>query len=190
MNAITTIEREDVVNGLNVPALKELVETVAGDARKGMTDWKVSTRWQGRTWSRTTVEGYGLGGEQIARPFTLDIDEPVELCGDNRFANPQEHLLAALNACLTVGYVAQCALRGIAIESLEIVTTGNIDLRGFFGLSPEIVPGYEKLDYTVRIKGDGTPGQFAEVHDAVIATSPNFHNVSRPITLNPTLVVE
>jgi hypothetical protein len=53
-----------------------------------------------------------------------------------------------------------------------------------------VPPGYEKLNYTVRIKGNGTKEQFAEVHQAVMATSPNFYNVSRPVVLKPALVVE
>jgi hypothetical protein len=45
----------------------------------------------------------------VPRWFSIDIDEPCELGGTNSFANPQKHLLASLNACMTVGYVAQCA---------------------------------------------------------------------------------
>ena len=91
---------------------------------------------------------------------------------------------------MTVGYVAQCAVRGIALESLEIETEGDIDLRGFLGLDPAVPPGYETLRYTVRIKGSGTKEEFAEIHEAVMATSPNFYNISRPIGLKPVLVVE
>jgi len=29
-----------------------------------------------------------------------------------------------------------------------------------------------------------------QIHEAVMATSPNFHNVSRPVDLKPSLVVE
>ena len=126
----------------------------------------------------------------MARRFSIDIDEPCELGGTNRFANPQEYLLAALNACMMVGYVAQCAVRGVALQSLEIETEGEIDLRGFLGIDPAMPAGYESLSYTVRIKGSGTKEEFAEVHKAVMATSPNFYNVSRPIALKPTLVVE
>jgi uncharacterized OsmC-like protein len=81
----------------------------------------------------------------VPRRFSIDIDEPSELGGTNRFANPQEHLLAALNGCMTVGYVAQCAVRGITLESLEIETDGGIDLRGFLGIDPTVPPGYENL---------------------------------------------
>ena len=126
----------------------------------------------------------------MARRFSIDIDEPCELGGTNRFANPQEYLLAALNACMTVGYVAQCAVRGITLESLEIETEGEIDLRGFLGLDRAVAPGYEQLSYTVRIKGSGTKEEFAEIHKAVMATSPNFYNLSRPVVLKPALVVE
>ena len=110
--------------------------------------------------------------------------------GSNRFPNPQEYLLAALNARMMVGYVAQCAVRGIDLQSLEIETEGEIDLRGFLGIDPAVMPGYEKLRTMVRIKGSATPEEFAEIHQAVLATSPNFHNVSRPVALSPTLVVE
>ena len=126
----------------------------------------------------------------MPRRFAIDIDEPSELGGTNRFANPQEHLLAALNACMMVGYVAQCAVRGITLESLEIQTDGDIDLRGFLGIDPAVPQGYENLSYTVRIKGSGTKQQFAEIHEAVMATSPNFYNLSRPVALKPILVVE
>ena len=67
--------------------------------------------------------------------------------------------------------------------------TGN-DLRGFLGVDPTMARGYENLRYKVRIKGNGTKEQFAEIHEAVMATSPNFHNLSRPVALKATLVVE
>jgi uncharacterized OsmC-like protein len=179
-----------VVNGINVDDLTSLIEGVRGDAAKGKTNWRVTTSWQGQTRSRAQVEGFEIGGEKVQRRFSIDIDEPHELGGSNRFANPQEHLLAALNACMTVGYVAQCALRGIVLEKLEIETDGEIDLRGFLGLDPTVLPGYGNLNYVVRIKGSGTKEQFAEIHKAVMATSPNVHNVSRPVDLKPTLIIE
>jgi uncharacterized OsmC-like protein len=186
----TKIAEPKVVNGINVDDLFALIEGVKQNAANGKTNWRVTTNWQGQTRSRSQVDGFKMGKEQVSRRFSIDIDEPCELGGSNRFANPQEHLLAALNACMMVGYVAQCAVRGIALESLEIETDGEIDLRGFLGIDPSVPPGYENLRYTVRIKGSGSKEEFAEVHNAVMATSPNFYNVSRPVTLKPTLVVE
>ena len=190
MSAQTKTANPNVINGINVDDLFALIEGVRRDTAKGRTNWRVTTIWQGQTRSRAQVEGFGIGGEQVPRRFTIDIDEPCELGGTNRFANPQEHLIAALNACMTVGYVAQCAVRGITLESLAIETGGEIDLRGFLGIDPAVPPGYENLSYTVRIKGSGTKEQFAEIHEAVMATSPNFYNMARPVALKPALVVE
>lgn len=190
MNAITKTTTPKVVNGINVDDLKALIAGVAEDASKGKTNWHVATTWQGQARSRSEVTGFGIGGEDVPRRFWFEIDEPLELGGSNAFANPQEHLIAALNSCMTVGYVAQCAVRGITLESLAIETEGEIDLRGFLGVDPSVPNGYESLRYTVRIKGDATEEQFAEIHEAVQATSPNFYNVSQAVRLKPTLVVE
>src|SRR5436190_9946401 len=133
MVAQAKIAEPKVVNCINVEDLFALSDGVKQDAPKGKTNWHVTTTWQGQARSRAQVDGFEIGGKRVPRRFSIDIDEPCELGGSNQFANPQEHLLAALNACMTVGYVAQCAVRGITIESLEIETDGEIDLRGFLG---------------------------------------------------------
>jgi hypothetical protein len=96
-----------VVNGINVDDLFALIDGVRREPAKGKTNWHVTTTWQGQARSRAQVESFEIGGERVPRRFSIDIDEPYELGGSNSFANPQEHLIAALNACMTVGYVAQ-----------------------------------------------------------------------------------
>ena len=189
MNAHAKTDEPTIVNGINVDDLSALIESVKGDASKAMTNWRVATTWQGQTRSRAEVTGFAIGGQDVPRRFTFDIDEPYELGGTNRFANPQEHLIAALNACMTVGYVAQCAVRGITLESLEIETEGEIDLRGFLGIDPKVANGYESLRYAVHIKGNGTEEQFAEIHAAVMATSPNVYNIENVVALKSTLLI-
>jgi uncharacterized OsmC-like protein len=190
MTTIANSNNPAVVNGINVEDVRSLIDTVKADSAKGMIHWKVVNTWRGRTQSHAQVESFCIGDINVPRSFGFDIDEPAELGGGNRFANPQEYLLGALNACMIVGYSALCALHGISLEKLEIETEGDIDLRGFFGLDAAVPAGYESLKYTVKIKGDGSPEQFAAIHDMVLATSPNFYNLSRPVTLNPKLVVE
>ncbi|NML96585.1 OsmC family protein [Paraburkholderia sp. RP-4-7] len=189
MNANAQTNEPNIVNGINVDDLFGMIESVKGDASNATTSWRVATTWQGQTRTRAEVESFSIGGQEVSRRFMIDIDEPHELCGTNQFANPQEHLIAALNACIAVGYVAQCAVRGITLESLEIETEGDIDLRGFLGLDPQVANGYESLRYTVHIKGNGSEQQFAEIHDAVMATSPNVYNLANAVALKPTLVI-
>ena len=177
------------VNGLDLEALGEVVEAIEKDSSKGVVGFDVTTRWKGQTRSETTVDGFTIAGERVARSHTIVADEPYELLGADSAPNPQELLMAAFNACITVGYVAGAALKGINLDSLEIKTRGQLDLRGFLGLSDAVAPGYEHIDYVVSIKGDGSPEDFAEIHETVMKTSPNYFNMSRPIKMNGSLRV-
>jgi uncharacterized OsmC-like protein len=183
-------QRQAIVNGINVDDVKALIESVKRNARAGLTRWKVTSAWQGRTHTRATIGPCHIGEKAVKRPFAIDIDEPPELGGGNAYPNPQEHLIAALNACMMVGYVTLSALQGIDLEKLEIQTEGDIDLRGFLSLDDAIPPGYESLKYTVRIKGNASEEQFAKIHAIVMATSPNYYNITRSVMLKPTLIVE
>ena len=177
------------VNGIDLNAVGEAVNAIEADPGKALVDFNVTTRWTGQTRSETVVDGYTLGGERIARAHKIVADEPVELFGNDSSANPQELLMAAFNACMTVGYVAGASLKGIRLDSLEIRTRGQLDLRGFLGLSDHVAPGYEKVEYEVNIKGDGSPRDFEEIHQTVMKTSPNYFNISRPIRVTGTLNV-
>jgi uncharacterized OsmC-like protein len=177
------------VNDIDLAALGDVVEAIGADPAKAIVGFNVTTRWLGQTRSESAVDSYVIGGERVERSFRIVADEPEELLGTNSAPNPQELLMSAVNACMTVGYVAGAALRGIELESLEIVTRGELDLRGFLGLSDAVPPGYRHIDYDVRIKGNGTPEQFAEIHETVMATSPNYFNMSRPVKMNGRLVV-
>ena len=182
--------KSSAVNGIDVDALRGVVEEVTKEPSKGIVEFKVKTDWKGQTRSETSVESYRLAGDEIKRRFTIRTDEPLELLGENTAANPQELLMAALNACITVGYVAGAAVNGITLSKLSIETSGSLDLRGFLGIDPNVKPGYESLRYVVRIAGDGTPEQFRDIHENVIKTSPNYFNVSKPVRLDATLQIE
>ena len=177
------------VNGLDLAALGDVVEAVEADPGKALAGFEVTTRWQGQTRSESSVEGFTLGGERIARSHTIVADEPCELLGSDGAPNPQELLMAAVNACMLVGYVAGASLKGITLDSVEIRTKGTLDLRGFLGLDDAVPPGYEAIDYEVAIKGNGSPEQFEKIHQTVMKTSPNYFNISRPIRMNGTLRV-
>jgi uncharacterized OsmC-like protein len=185
----TTTFSKAGLNGVDTEALWDAVHAIADDPAKGQTKWKVTSHWKGGTRSDAVVKEYHIGGQRISKDFTIKVDEPYELCGTNQFANPQEYLLAALNACMIVGYATACALQGIQLDELVIETEGDIDLRGFLGIDPGVKPGYDSLRYTVRIRGDASPEKFREIHEQVKATSPNRFNIATAIALRSELVV-
>ena len=96
--------------------------------------------------------------------------------------------MAAFNACIMVGYVAGASLEGhhprLGSRSGPGASSTCAASSASATRSP---PGYEAIDYEVRIKGDGTPSRFEEIHQTVMETSPNYFNMSRPIRMNGTL---
>ena len=189
---MTTIleTKKAVTNGLNVQVMHNVLESVKRDTALAHTAWGVTTRWVGGAVSETEVTGCEISGKRIERRFHFRADEPLQLGGTNLHANPQELLMGALNSCMVVGYVALSTMFGVELESLEISCAGEIDLRGFLGLDKNVKPGYDEIHYTVRIKGNGTAAQFQEIHEKVIATSPNRFNISQPVKLTSELIVE
>lgn len=177
-------------NGIDTDALKQVMEDVKRDPALGIAGFCVTTEWKGRTRTETRVDGWSLGGQALPKNFTIAIDEPPELLGENTAANPQEFLMAAVNACMAATYVAAASMQGIELESLEIETKGELDLRGFLGLDAKVKPGYDEIGYTVRVKGDGTEEQFAKIHEWVKKTSPNYFNMANAIRLNSELIVD
>lgn len=186
---IETTSSKTLINGVNAEFLRGAVSAAAKDPAKAATHWEVSSTWRGGARTDTQVSGCTLGGQKVPREFTIRIDEPLELGGTNKFANPQEYLLAALNACMIVTYVNYCSLDGIELEELRIETEGDIDLRGVFQLDPSVTPCYDQVRYTIHIRGNGTPEQFEKIHRTVMAASPNYFTIANAIEMKPRLVI-
>jgi uncharacterized OsmC-like protein len=102
------------------------------------------------------VTGFYGAKQEIAhkQQFELHADEPPILAGNDEGANPVEHLLNALAACVTTSMVAHAAVRGIHIEELESELEGDIDLRGFLGLDSEVPKGFTDIRIKFRVKAD------------------------------------
>ena len=186
MNTQTTEQR---INGIDLQALGQVVEEIKNDAAKGFVRFKVDSSWKGQARSEGRIQSFTLDGQEIPRQFTIAADEPLELLGENTAPNPQELLMAAFNACIMVGYVATAAVMGVKLESVNIETEGELNLRGFLGLDESVKPGYDSIQYTVRMKGDATPDQFEAIHENVRKTSPNYFNIANPVRVDSTLVV-
>lgn len=179
----------DKPNGIDVAALQQFAKGVADDPSKRNARFNVKTKWAGQTRSVATVSHYSLGGAEHQRHFEIAADEPAELLGENSAPNPQELLMAALNACLTVGYVVNAAAMGITVHSLEIETDGELDLRGFLGLDESVNPGYDEVSYVVRLRTDASRERLEELHAVVTKTSVNLANFSRAIRMVPKLEI-
>ena len=142
--------------------------------------------------NRSTIQGfYGAGQEDTSRKstFVMDNDEPDVLLGTDQGANPVEYVLHALAGCLTTSLVYHAAAKGIRIDAVESRLEGDLDLRGFLGMSDEVRNGYDNVRVTFRIKADASEEQLQELCKLAQKRSPVFDIVTNavPVTVQQTV---
>jgi uncharacterized OsmC-like protein len=142
------------LNGVDLDTLMATVQQIKDDPGLGACRFRARNAWLGGNHNRTTVTDFHGARQDIPhrQSFELDADEPAILAGHDEGANPVEHLLHALASCLTTSMVAHAAVRGIAIEALESELEGDIDLRGFLGLAPDVPKGYTAIRANFKVK--------------------------------------
>ena len=147
---------EQVINGVNVAAVSELVNNVEGDPELGQCKFRIKNQWNTCGQNQSEVEGFYAAKQDIPHdtPFSLNADEPHILAGHDTGPNPVEHLLNALASCLTTTLVYHAAVRGIHVEALESELEGDLDIRGFLGLSKEVRSGFQNIRVKFRVKTD------------------------------------
>jgi uncharacterized OsmC-like protein len=145
-----------IVNGIDLDTLTGTVEAIDQEPELGACKFRARNTWLGGNHNCTTVSGFYGANQEIAHKqvFELHADEPPILAGQDDGANPVEHLLNALAACVTTSMVAHAAVRGIHIEALESELEGDIDLRGFLGLDERVPKGFTDIRVKFRVKSD------------------------------------
>jgi len=144
------------INGVNLSVLRQTVSSIEQDPALGKCRFRASNKWIGGTQNQTTLSSFYAAKEEMThqQSFTLNADEPPLLAGSDQAANPVEHLLNALASCMTTSMVAHAAVRGIQIEELESHLEGDLDMRGFLGLSSDVPPGFTAIRAVFRVKAD------------------------------------
>lgn len=183
----TTSKQESIcTNGVDVTALFETIDAVKNDTELAEFQFRASNQWIDGGHNRSTIQAfYGCCDEDTTRtePFILDADEPPVLLGKDAGANPVEYLLHALAACLTTTMVYHAAARGIEINAVDSALEGDLDLRGFLGISEEVRKGYHDIRVNMRVQSTASAttlrelAKFSPVYDVVSKSVPVDINV-------------
>jgi uncharacterized OsmC-like protein len=169
--------------GFDEEKLLGVINAVRDNPEVGKTVWKAASHWNQGFQSEARITG------PDGTTHTVPMDEPEAMGGGGTAPNMVEQVLGAYGCCLITGYVAQAGLRGVELKGVDIEVEGDLDLRGFFGLSEEVSPGYSEVRAKISLDAPGaTPEQIKEIHDAVHATSPVGNILTRPVSVKAELV--
>lgn len=161
------------LNGLDVEELRRDQDGYRENPEKCNIVRKMTAEWVGGTRARIASRSKELyiGGSEDFRPMNVT--------------------LASFLACELDVIVTNATLRGIKLESLSVEGTGHFNNARYKGIDNESGPGYDQVDYTVRIKAsNATPEQLRELVDLCETASPVGDTLMRPVKVRLQTVVE
>lgn len=174
-------EKEKILNGVNVDQLFNTIDIIKETPDIARFKFRATNKWINGTHCRGTIKDfYGALKEDNTRPpMDYDMDEPPVLLGNNEGRNPVEYLLVALSGCLTTSLVAHASAKGIEIKGVESRYEGDIDLRGFLGISEDVPVGYQKIKVYFKIDADVTNDQKEALVQMAQKYSPVYNTITK-----------
>jgi uncharacterized OsmC-like protein len=186
MSTATAEKINPFVNGIDTDQVVSLVTKVAEDEAYGKFQFRANNQWIHGSRNRTSIQGFYAGcKEDTSRnePLTVDADQPAFLAGRNTAPNSVEYYLHALTSCLTTTLSYHASVQGIELDEVSVIAKGDMNVRGYFGISDEINRGYERIRVEMQVKSPAD----VETLTALAMHSPVYEMVSRGVTVEFTM---
>ncbi len=179
-------ENAMIANGVDTAAFFEVIAAVKANPQFAKFEFRAGNEWLGGENSRTTIKEF-FGADAIHHHdgpgFQALSSEHQVLCGQDKAPNPIEWLLHSLVGCMTTTLAYHSASRGIVIEAIESTIAGNIDLRGFLGLSDKSCNPFSNIRVNMRVKSDASP----ILLKSLAKLSPIFDVIARSVPVDVTI---
>jgi uncharacterized OsmC-like protein len=158
------------LNGLHPERLEAVIESLkdADNLKAFSGPWRSRVSWEG-----------GFRAKAHTRTHTVSFDEPEGLDTQDTAASAHEHLLSAVGACMTVGFILNATRHGIRVRNLEISLEGNFDnILKWAGLD-EGNPGYGRIHAKAFVSADADEDTLRALWKKAVEGSPVTQSVAR-----------
>ena len=174
------------LNGVDVDQLFETINAIKNAPVIAKFKFHANNQWIKGGYNRTTIKNFYGTQKDLShdKPFELDADEPPLLLGEDKGPNPVEYALTALAACVTTSIVYHAAAKGIKLNAVESRLEGDIDLRGFLGLSEDVPRGYKEIRMYFKIDADVPDEKLQEIVQLGSSYSPVFDTITRAVPVS------
>lgn len=186
---------QTIINGVAVDKLVETIDLLKDRPELGEFKFRTLNRWVDGTFNRAEnpAEDNPLAlvmdpaDPGRPTPHVHDLDEPPVLLGRDRGANPVEYLLTGLSGCVTTTFIAYAAAQGVKIDELRTELEGEIDVRGFLGITKDVRPGYKQIRITFHVKSDAPQAKIEELMKLAAKRSPVSDSIRNGVPIEFTL---
>lgn len=178
---MSTNKKNDALNGVNTQILNTVYNSLQNQPEMAKATFYVKSEWNGGFSVTSTSKGFRIGGQRIERnsEYKMQYDFPNQLSGEGRGLTVCEYCMGSLAACLAQTIVAHATSRAIQIDSISIDVEGDVDLRGFTGISNDVRPGAQQFRVNMNIKStNASKQQINELHEIGKRFSPAFDTLT------------
>lgn len=134
--------------------------------------------------------GDGVNSTVAIRQFSVGVDEPPGLGGQDTAPNPVEYILAALGSCQEITYRLYADALGIPLNGVSVQLTGAIDLRGFFNVAQDVRSGFQTITAEVTLDSPASQEDLARLKDVVDRHCPVLDILRNPTPVQLSLRTE
>src|SRR5919202_5488586 len=182
MNSSSSSKKNDAFNGVNTQLLNTVYNSMQNQPERAKATFSVKSQWNGGFSVTSSSKGFRVGGQNIERKpeeYKMQYDFPNQLSGQGRGLTVCEYCMGSLAACLAQTIVAHATSRGIQIDGINIDVEGDVDLRGFTGISNDVRPGAQQFRVNMNIKSNtASKEQIDELHEIGKRFSPAFDTLT------------
>ena len=175
-------KNNDPFNGVNTQTLNTVYDAMQNQPEMAKATFYVKSEWNGGFSVTSTSKGFRVGGQNVERnpeEYKMQYDFPNQLSGQGKGLTVCEYCMGSLAACLTQTIVAHATSKGIQIDGINIDVEGDVDLRGFTGISNDIRPGAQEFRVNMNIKSNSaSKEQIDELREIGKRFSPAFDTLT------------
>jgi uncharacterized OsmC-like protein len=145
-----------ISSGVNAQVLGSVIETIKNKPEMAKVTFQVQTQWQSGDGFKITSTGknFQIGGQTVERreAYSLASDYPDEMGGMSKGPTVCEMCMASIGSCISQTIVAYATMIGVQLDSIRIQTEGDVDIRGFTGVSEDVRPGAEEFRMDIHLE--------------------------------------
>jgi uncharacterized OsmC-like protein len=186
-------QSSDNVSGVNAQVLGTVIETIKSQPEMAKVTFQVQTQWKSGDGFKITSTGknFRMGRQTVERrqDFTLVSDFPDEMGGGSRGPTVCEMCMASIGSCISQTIVAYATMMGVQLDGIRIDTEGDVDIRGFTGVSDQVRQGAQEFRLSIHLESKtASKEQLEKLYELGKKFSPAVDTLTHGTTIKTTNV--
>jgi uncharacterized OsmC-like protein len=160
------------MNNINLKAVKQVTNAIKENQELGMKKWTAHLKWKDGTENTAFIRDFA----------PLIIDEPNQLGGTDKGANPVEHLITAVVSCFAITFEVFASQAGIRLEEVSADIEADLNVAVFLGIE-EGERGILNPVIKLRAVTSASKEKVKEIANQVLTVSPVLNSLNTKVTL-------